>query len=378
MHNPILIIAGTRPEIIKLSPVYWALKKIHVPTLLCATGQHTDLFTDALNIFGIIPDFNLAVMKKDQDLFFLTSTLLIKIRSILQQTKPELVVVQGDTTSAFIGALAAFYLKIPVAHIEAGLRTHNMQLPFPEEANRRFISIISQFNFTPTKQATQNLVHEGIAQETIYQTGNTIVDALFTIQEKITRKEIILSADIQKIVRMIKKKYCKFLVLTAHRRESFGTGLHNIFGGIKKALEQNKNLFCVYPVHPNPAIQQALKSVEFENLPNIRVIKPLAYTDMIYLLTNADFIATDSGGIQEEGVTLNKHVLVLRNETERPEGVEAGMAKLVGTNQDAIVQEITKLANTNLNTPTAKNIYGDGTAAAQIAQIIKNFMLSPN
>ncbi len=373
MHQSALLIAGTRPEVIKLAPLYHALKRKKLPVILCATGQHKELLTEALAIFNLVPDVNLTVMKRNQNLFYLTSTLLEKMRAVLEKYRPALVVVQGDTTTAFIGALAAFYAHVPVAHVEAGLRTGNIALPFPEEANRKFISVISQFNFAPTNHAVQNLLAEKIDKHTIFQTGNTIVDALLQIKEKILQQTVSVSQNVQNIVQKIQEKNSKLLLLTAHRRESFGDGLCAIYAGIKQATQQHKNLYVVYPAHPNPQVQDAIHQAQLHIIQNIKIIKPLNYVDMIFMILHADIIATDSGGIQEEGVTLGQHVLILRNETERPEGIHAGFANLVGTNKEAIVQAInSRMHQKNIN-HCDQHIYGDGTAATQIANIIAHY-----
>ena len=369
--RPVLLIVGTRPEGIKMAPLYYALKNNQIPTLFCSTGQHSDLLNEVLRLFDITPDFDLAIMKPNQDLFYLTNTLLIKLKDIIKETNPSLVVVQGDTTTAMVGALAAFYMKIPVAHVEAGLRTGNIYMPFPEEINRRFISNISKLNFAPTKRAEQNLINEGIKPQVIFCTGNTVVDALFIIKTKITKGILKISNDLKEMVLTAKKKGQKLILLTTHRRESFGIGLENIFSAVKSSLQQNKNLYIIYPVHPNPQISKSLKQAGLDTINNIKIIKPLTYSDMIFLMMESDGIATDSGGIQEEGITLGKQILILRNETERPEGVESGMAELVGTDREKIRQGIAKMLGSQININLCKNIYGNGDAAIRIALKIK-------
>lgn len=370
-YKPVLLIAGTRPEGIKMAPVYHALKKIGIQTIFCSTGQHTEMLNTVLELFDITPDFNLSVMKPNQDLFYLTSTLLIELKDIIEKTSPGLIVVQGDTTTAMVGALAAFYAKIPVAHVEAGLRTGNIYMPFPEEINRRFISAIAKLNFAPTQQAKQNLLREGIKSEIIFCTGNTVIDALSIIKEKIKTGAIKISDNLKKIVSTVKKNRQKLIILTAHRRESFGVGLENIFSAIKTTLQHNKNLYIIYPVHPNPLVAKSLKFSELNSIENIKLVAPLLYSDLVYLMIESDGIATDSGGIQEEGVSLGKHVLVLRNETERPEGINSGIAELVGTNIEKIKNGIEKILTTDFGINTGQQTYGNGNAAIQIALKIK-------
>lgn len=370
--KPVVLVVGTRPEGIKMAPLYYALKNESIPTILCSTGQHADLLDDVWALFDLKPDITLRVMRPGQDLFYLTETLLQKLQETFKSINPSLVVVQGDTTTAMVGALAAFYLKIPVAHLEAGLRTHSLYMPFPEEVNRRIVSVLAQFNFAPTKQAEQNLLNEGVEPKTIFCTGNTVVDALFMMRDRINSGQIPISDRISHVVEKVKKDGKTLIVLTAHRRESFGIGLEHIFNGVKKALAGNKHLYVIYPMHPNPAIKQSLDRVGLTAQDNIFITTPLDYADMIYLMVNADGIATDSGGIQEEGITLGKPVIVLRTETERGEGVAAGLAKLVGTDEDMIEREIQNFSCKRLEGSIHRPIYGDGTASTKIVEIIKS------
>lgn len=372
--GPVLIVIGTRPEGIKMIPVYYALKDQGIPTILCSTDQHNELLKDdVFKSFNIKPDISFNIMKPNQDLFYITNTVLDKMKELIQKIQPSFVLVQGDTTTAMAAALAAFYLKVPVGHVEAGLRTGNKYGPFPEEVNRTIIDIIASYHFVPTDLSVQNLLQENIHPEHIFCTGNTVVDALYIVKEKITRKELAISKELEYIVNNAQSHNQKLMLLTAHRRESFNGGLANIFSAIKKLLELHPELFVIYPVHPNPAIKQTLQESGLDQLPNIFITKPVEYTDLVYLLDSVDLVATDSGGIQEEAVSLGKQVFVLRNETDRPEGVLHGIAQLVGTQQDNIISKITD-ALTQEKRFYKNSIYGDGTASKQIVQIIINFL----
>lgn len=367
----VLLIIGTRPDSIKMAPVYHALKQLAIPVRICSTDQHADLHLDALKLFNIIPDYHLHIMKKDQDLFHITTSVLERIKELYMHIQPSIVLVQGDTTSALAAAIAAFYLKIPIGHIEAGLRTHNIFGPFPEEFNRKAISLIASYHFSPTGLATACLLKEHINADIIFNVGNTVVDALRYIQEKIAQGEIMPSNEILHAVESAHAKKAKIMVLTAHRRESFAHGLQSIFTAIKKSLILHPNLYVIYPTHPNPTIRKILEETELQKAPNILITKPLSYIDMVYLLSKADAIATDSGGLQEEAISLNKPVLVLRNETERYEGVQAGIAQLVGDNQEKIIREITVLMQSRASNNAINTIYGNGTSGKQIAHIIQ-------
>lgn len=367
----VILIVGTRPDGIKMAPIYHALKQLSIPTLVCSTDQHTDLLLNVLKTFDVIPDYHLNVMKPGQDLFHITTSILEQLKDLYTQVQPSLVLVQGDTTSAMAAALAAFYLKIPVGHVEAGLRTYNMLAPFPEELNRRIIALIASYHFAPTQLAVDCLLAEDIDESAIFNVGNSIVDALNYIQQKIAAREIVPSDSIVKTVTDAKAKNQKIILLTAHRRESFAGGLHSIFTAIKTSLELHSNLFIIYPTHPNPAIKKILEEVQLGKSDNIAVIEPLSYIDMVYLLTHVDGVATDSGGLQEEAVSLNKPVLILRHETERFEGVRAGISHLVGDNQELIIAQIGMVMQSNSCEKSANTIYGCGNTGKQIAHIIK-------
>ena len=376
-YNPVLLVIGTRPEGIKMMPVYQALQKLNIPTLLCSTDQHAELLKDdVLKIFNIKPDISFNIMKPGQDLFYITTSVLEKMKETLQTLQPSMVVVQGDTTTAMAAALAAFYLKIPIGHIEAGLRTGNKYGPFPEEINRTIIDILADFHFAPTDHSAHSLLEQGIKKENIYVTGNTVVDALYFIRAS-NHTNRNYSFPIQQVISEAKKNNKKLLLLTAHRRESFNGGLLEIFSAIKEILLLHPELFIIYPIHPNPSIKKALQESTLDTMPNIFITNPLEYTDLVYLLDAIDMVATDSGGIQEEAVSLGKPVLILRNETDRPEGVNAGLARLVGTNREIIIREISLLMTQTPHFDTT-TVYGDGTAGVKIATIIKKFLKKEN
>lgn len=370
--GPVVLIVGTRPEAIKMALLYEALKAKNVDVKLCVTGQHAELLDSALAVFDLTPDYNLKVMSKGQDLFHVTQSVLQNIKQVFDEVKPRLVVVQGDTTSAMSCALAAFYKKIPVAHVEAGLRTHNIHSPYPEEMNRRVISVIASYHFTPTEWASSNLILEGIDKSTVFCTGNTIVDALYKIRDKILAHELFPSETCKSLIKNLREQGKKVLLLTAHRRESFDSRLLEIFSAIKTALQQNSKLHVIYVQHPNPSIQEILKSSKLNLEANITILPAVSYLDMVYLLTQVNGIATDSGGIQEEAVSLNQPVLILRQETDRPEAVLTGQAVLVGSDQSAILHAITKLLNGELGKNSDVSIYGDGKASERITEIIKS------
>ncbi|NGX34274.1 MAG: UDP-N-acetylglucosamine 2-epimerase [Candidatus Anoxychlamydiales bacterium] len=377
--HPVLLIIGTRPEAIKMIPVYKALKEEKIPTLLCSTGQHKELLDDILKLFRIVPDFDFKIMKENQDLFDITEKILVNAKVLFKKIKPSLVVVQGDTTTAMTAALAAFYLRIPVAHIEAGLRTKSMPSAFPEEANRRIISLTASYHFAPSEKAFSNLFNEGIKKESIFCVGNTGIDALLMMQTKIQNKQIIPTSEIVEIISKHRSNNYKMLLLTVHRRESLTKGVRNVFLAVKKALQKNRKLFVIYPIHPNPVIKKILQETKLDTLPNIKITSSLPYQDMTYILNAVDGILTDSGGVQEEALGLNKPVLVLRNETERIEGLDADFFKIVGTDKEKIISGIDQICSNNLNKPASFNsIYGDGNASKKIAQIIKNILKKGN
>lgn len=376
-QSPIVLVVGTRPEAIKMVPIYQELKQRNLPVVLCSTGQHAELLDSVFDLFDITPQCHFNIMKPGQNLTYITVEVLEKSQELFNELKPALIVVQGDTTSALSAALAAFYARIPVAHVEAGLRTNNLSSPFPEEVNRRILTLLADYHFAPTEEAVHTLLNEGVDPTRVFHTGNTIVDALFNIMNKIEVGELLPSPELVGILKEQQEKQHRTLLLTAHRRESFGEGLMQIFSAIKSALNRYPNLHVIYPVHPNPAIQRLLKQMDMEHLPNLSLLPPLPYHDLVYLLHHVDGIATDSGGIQEEGVSLNKPVFVLRNETDRPEGVSRGTAFLVGTKKEAILDRIAQFMDGTLFTKTPdSSIYGDGSAAERIANILEKALFA--
>ena len=365
MKKKILITFGTRPEAIKLAKLIFNLKK-KFKIKVCVSGQHNEMLHQVLNIFRIKPDYDLKVMKSNQSLNLLSSKILEKINTVLTKFKPDIVLVHGDTTTAFISSLAAFQNKIKIGHVEAGLRTYNLNYPYPEEFNRKSIAVMADINFTPTKNATKNLIKENISKNKIYQTGNTIVDTL-----KFTKK--ILFTDKQKI-RKIKNKFSfidkskKLIIVTSHRRENYGKGIDEICQSLIEIVKKNNNVQIIFPVHMNPNIRINVYK-KLNKIKNIYLVKPLDYFSFIYLMEVSYLILTDSGGIQEEAPSFKKPVLILRNETERPEVKNFGGALLVGTNKNKIIQNVRKLLiNKNLykKMTNINNPYGDGKATDRI------------
>lgn len=362
----ILIIFGTRPEAIKIIPVIKEMNKIPgiFKVTLCVTAQHREMLDQVLKLFEIKPDIDLNLMLKNQTLYSLSARIIERVSDLLIKLKPDLVLVQGDTTTAMAVALSAFYQKIPIGHIEAGLRTEDIYNPFPEEVNRRLISSLATFNFAPTKIAVAALKSEGIKEEKIFLTGNTIVDALNMIVPKLEKPNFKCSQNNKKLI-----------LVTAHRRENFGKPLLHICKALKKIVEKNKNIEIIYPVHLNPNVRKIVYK-ELHNRERIRLIPPVNYDELIALLLNSYLVLTDSGGIQEEAPTFGKPVLVMRDKTERPEGIESGIAKLVGTQTKRIVKETTLLL-TNKNAyqkmSKATNPYGDGKASQRIVHILQSY-----
>lgn len=364
----IILIIGTRPEAIKLIPVYFEFKRHGYPVKICATFQHTNLLQDVFDLFEIKPDFRFDIMRPDQDLFYLTQAVLENCKQLFNSQKPQLVIVQGDTTSAMAAALAAFYCKIPVAHIEAGLRTNNIWAPFPEELNRQFISLIATYNFAPTNTAVNNLKQAGVNPKTIYQVGNTVVDALNLVLNKIETGELAISAKTQELVNIIKNH--KIILLTMHRRESFGVNMVQSLTAIREFANEHPEICFVFPVHPNPQVQQAIDLADLKTCSNIFLIESLTYHELIYVLKQAHVVVTDSGGISEEAASLSKPVILLRNETDRPEAVQANLAWLAGYDKAKIKKYLLQA----LSLPGVAHctkIYGDGQSAAKIVKILK-------
>lgn len=370
MKKPIVIVLGTRPGAIKLIPLYLALKEAGIPTALCATYQHDEMLQQVLDLFQVTADFRLNIMKLDQDLFYLTSSIITGLKSIFTKINPLLVLVHGDTTTTFTAALAAFYLKIPIGHLEAGLRTGDKYSPYPEEINRKFVTNVATYHFAPTSLNVANLLHEDIDRSSIFCTGNVVVDALNIIRNKIQSGELIIDKKLHEIMISCKQQKKKTILLTAHRRESFDGGLVRIFKTVKKFAQEHDDLFVFFPVHPNPHVLQAVKESGIDELENVYCSSPLMYKDLVYLVLSVDWIMTDSGGIQEEGMSIGKKVLILRDVTERIEGVWEGLGELVGTNEQKIFEGMTKLYSQKTTT-TPTNIYGDGNACKRIVSILE-------
>jgi UDP-N-acetylglucosamine 2-epimerase (non-hydrolysing) len=367
----ILIVFGTRPEAIKMAPVVHALKASPgFQTVVCVTAQHRQMLDQVLGIFEIEPDIDLNLMRTGQDLFDVTSDVLIGMRDVLKNQAPDLVLVHGDTTTAYATATAAFYAGIPVGHVEAGLRTHNLLSPFPEEFNRQIISKIARWHFAPTESSRQNLLAENVPLENIIVTGNTVIDALFWVLQRIeansTRHNQIVELLCQKL--SFRWDTERFVLITGHRRENFGDGFLAICDAIRQLALAHPNIHFVYPVHLNPNVQKPVYEL-LSSQANIHLIDPLEYEPFVFLLKHAYFVVTDSGGIQEEAPSLGKPVLVMREVTERPEAVEAGTVRLVGANTATIVQQVSALLTNEdeyLKMSRAHNPYGDGSAAKRI------------
>jgi len=371
----VMIIFGTRPEAVKMAPVIRELER-HPNVLkprICNTGQHSEMLAPVLDLFSIQPDHDLNVMKSGQGLFNLSSRILMKLRSILQLENPDIVLVQGDTTSTLIGSLAAFYLQIPLGHIEAGLRTGDKHQPFPEEMNRRLVDCLADWYFCPTAKDKDNLINEGFNPEKLYVTGNTGVDALLQTAEmqKDPQQQDELRSRFESEYKVLLNTD-KTILVTTHRRENFGPGIKNICSAIIRMAEDFPQIQVVFPVHLNPNVRATALEM-LSSYEKIHLIEPVEYALFVYLMTRSYFILTDSGGIQEEAPSLGKPVLVMRNKTERTEGIEAGTARLVGTDPDIIYQEAKQLLSNNKlysNMARAVNPYGDGKASTRIVDIL--------
>lgn len=364
----IMLVFGTRPEAIKICPLIKELQnRENIQTVVCVTGQHREMLTQVLECFKVEPDYNLDIMQDKQTLFDITTNIIYKIKPVLEKEKPDLLLVHGDTTTTFISALCAFYMQIPVGHIEAGLRTYNIYSPFPEEFNRRATGIIAKYNFAPTQQAKENLLKEGKEETTVYVTGNTAIDALKTTVKENYYHPIFdwVSND-------------RLLLLTAHRRENLGKPLEEMFTAIKRIVNEYQDVKVIYPIHKNPIVRETANRILGENK-RIKLIEPLEVLDFHNFLAKSYLILTDSGGIQEEAPSLGKPVLVMRDTTERPEGVKAGTLKLVGTKQNVIYSNIKLLLDNKKEyekMSKASNPYGDGKASIRIADIIEQNLYS--
>ncbi len=379
MSKKILIVFGTRPEAIKMAPLVKTFQKeILFETKVCVTAQHREMLDQVLEIFDIAPDYDLNLMKTGQDLYDITSAILVGMRNILSDFQPDIVLVHGDTSTTLAAALAAFYQKIKVGHIEAGLRTGNLYSPWPEEANRQLTSRITTYHFAPTLTSKNNLLKENIKESGIAITGNTVIDALFLALDKIKNnigleQEIIstINTAIQNTKFNIQNS--KFILVTGHRRENHGQGFINICTALKEIALHNPDLHIIYPVHLNPNVQKPVREL-LSDVENIDLIVPLQYEQFIYLMDKSSFIITDSGGVQEEAPSLGKPVLVMRDTTERPEALEAGTVKLVGTDTELIIKEAQELIDNKEvyeKMSRSSNPYGDGHACQRIVEFLK-------
>lgn len=357
-----MLVFGTRPEAIKMCPLVNELKqRNNIKTLVCVTGQHREMLDQVLQIFNVIPDYDLSIMKQGQTLFDITINILQLIKKVLEESKPDLVLVHGDTSTTFVTSLACFYLQIPIGHVEAGLRTYNIHSPYPEEFNRQAVSIISQYNFAPTELAKKNLIHEGKKEDSIYITGNTAIDALQT-----TVKKDYFHPELEWA------KNSRLILITAHRRENLGEPMKNMFQAIRRVMNEHPDVKAIYPIHMNPLVRQTANEI-LGNDDRIHLIEPLGVLDFHNFMNHSYLILTDSGGIQEEAPSLGKPVLVMRDTTERPEGIEAGTLKLVGTEEENIYQHFSMLLKNKEEydkMSKANNPYGDGHASKKIADIL--------
>jgi len=358
-----MLVFGTRPEAIKMCPLVKELKtRKNIKTVVCVTGQHRQMLDMVLDTFEVAPDYDLSIMKAGQTLFDITTNILTGIGAILDEVKPDVVLVHGDTSTTFVTALACFYKQIAIGHVEAGLRTYNIYSPYPEEFNRQAASIISQYNFAPTELSRQNLVKEGKNEDTIYITGNTAIDALkTTVREDYTHPELEWARD------------SRLIMITAHRRENLGEPMHNMFRAIRRVMEENPDVKAIYPIHMNPIVRKAADE-ELSGCDRIHIIEPLEVLDFHNFLARSYMILTDSGGIQEEAPSLGKPVLVMRDTTERPEGIKAGTLKLVGTDEEVIYENFKLLLDDKKAYDAmskASNPYGDGFASKRIADILE-------
>ena len=373
------MIFGTRPEAIKMCNLFDELKKEESFNIkLCVSGQHRSMLDQVLSAFNMKPDIDLNIMKPDQDLFDVTSNSLLAIRDVIKKENPNLILVHGDTSTALSAAIAGFYSNIDIGHVEAGLRTYNMKRPFPEEFNRQTIAKISSLNFAPTQSSKANLQNDNVNEESIHVTGNTVIDALFYMLDHIQNSKNELS----KVQNILNSKLDfdwtdnKFILITGHRRENFGKGFIEICEAIKYLAEANKDINFVYPVHLNPNVKEPVLEL-LSDMDNISLIEPLDYKPFIFLLKHCFIVLTDSGGIQEEAPSLGKPVLVMRDETERPEAVDAGTVKLVGASKENIISAVTHLlTNSSAYNKMSNSInpYGDGKASLRIVKIIREYL----
>ena len=359
----VMLVFCTRPEAIKMCPLVNEMKtRKELETVVCVTGQHRQMLDQVLEAFQVEPDYDLSIMKDRQTLFDVTTNILNKIKEVLEKEKPNVVLVHGDTSTTFVTALACFYLQIPVGHVEAGLRTYNIYSPYPEEFNRQAVSVISQFNFAPTELSKNNLLKEGKKEETIFVTGNTAIDALkTTVREDYTHPDLEWASD------------SRLIMITAHRRENLGEPMQHMFRAIRRVMDEHPDVKAIYPIHMNPVVREIADSILGDD-ERIRIIEPLEVLDFHNFLNRSYMILTDSGGIQEEAPSLGKPVLVMRDTTERPEGIAAGTLKLVGTEEDTIYQNFKSMLENKdeyEKMSKASNPYGDGFACKRIADILE-------
>lgn len=380
----IMLVFGTRPEAIKMAPLVKEFQKHPdtFQTIVCVTGQHREMLDQVLNIFDIRPDFDLNIMKQGQDLYDVTARVLTGMRDVLREAQPDVVLVHGDTTTSTAAALAAFYQQIPVGHVEAGLRTHNILSPWPEEMNRQITGRIASYHFAPTTLSRQNLLQEYVDDANITVTGNTVIDALYWVVDRI-KNDRSLDAELEEVLRHAGYDVNRLadgrplVLITGHRRENFGDGFINMCTAIKQLTERYPNVDFVYPMHLNPNVRRPIHEVfgdDLSNLGNMHFIEPLEYLSFVYLMEKSTIVLTDSGGIQEEAPGLGKPVLVMRDTTERPEALEAGTVKLVGTDREKIFNEVSTLlddATAYARMSQAVNPYGDGLACSRIVERLK-------
>ena len=362
-----MVVFGTRPEAIKMCPLVKELKiRNKLDTVVCVTGQHREMLDQVLTAFDVVPDYDLSIMKEKQTLFDVTINILEKMKSVLEEVKPDVVLVHGDTSTTFVTALACFYLQIPVGHVEAGLRTYNIYSPYPEEFNRQAVGIVADYNFAPTEISKENLLKEGKSPESIYITGNTAIDALkTTVRDDYRHEHLDWASD------------SRLIMITAHRRENLGDPMRNMFKAIKRIIDESPDVKAIYPIHMNPVVREAAQEI-LGDTDRIRIIEPLEVIDFHNFLSRSHLILTDSGGIQEEAPSLGKPVMVMRDTTERPEGINAGTLKLVGTEEEVIYKTFKQLLedqNEYHKMSKASNPYGDGFASKRIADILEDKIL---
>ncbi|WLR55476.1 UDP-N-acetylglucosamine 2-epimerase (non-hydrolyzing) [Mesobacillus subterraneus] len=363
MKKKIMVVFGTRPEAIKMCPLVKELRtREELDTVVCVTGQHREMLTQVLDAFSVVPDYNLSIMKEKQTLFDVTISILEKMKAVLEEVKPDVVLVHGDTSTTFVTSLACFYLQIPVGHVEAGLRTYNIFSPYPEEFNRQAVGLVAKYNFAPTEMSKENLLKEGKDLSSIYVTGNTAIDALnTTVKDDYTHEQIEWASD------------SRLIMITAHRRENLGEPMRNMFKAIKRIVDEFPDIKAVYPIHMNPFVREAANDI-LGNNSRVRIIEPLDVLDFHNFLSRSYLILTDSGGIQEEAPSLGKPVLVMRDTTERPEGIAAGTLKLVGTDEENIYKNFKLLLEDKQEydkMSKASNPYGDGFASKRIADVLE-------